>query len=968
MSNCYQYSQKKIVIKGLGVNEAFNTFGLKLNTKFLLYKPDIKNELKIYNLSNSSFYKQLELNNINYYDFHNYYENIFFVCNGRNIMIYEINIEKNIINYISKVQGYFTDVEYANFSPSEHNILISISKNYDIKVYDVSKSLPINHIFFDQPLEYRIIKWGENEIGVLGEKTILTCNYKYFLKSEINKIPFDESLIDFHFYNDNGLIVVYEKQVDFIIINEEKIEKAKIFEPEFEVGENFYSKKYKKLILFGNNIIIILSISYLRAIEVCTFSNDCILQNFIEESSLYENDLCIGYRYLKRAKSITLYSIKNNYSFNENKIDNISKKNQLNKFLENINKNISDIKFLISFENNVIKDDYILKKKYYEYDEIKKELELIKTRDIFARKEIVKNKIKTIIGNKTNFNSLKDIKTNFIFILKLLVNDNTNKELIIFYLKYLKENQELLKNIFNDNIEDYNEEVNYYLNIFNIDEAKKYFNINKISQKDNLFSLMVDLSNKNYSEFEYYLNNLNNYYKNSINYNMPPDFENAEYYFLRNIHVIKYSLYNFYRSIKGEDEEEELINEKDKQDKKEQIMEELNILKYKINKIIEFNNHNTLNLKEFEILFNILIQGSQKEEIEFNLNLLGTKEVTLDDIKHFINKNKDENKNKENTEKEDTYEDKNEKKKFVTVENDKVVIWEKNIKKYQYLCLNNLNLYNNDSYFSKKIYNYHYYKYKHSEKYKLSSIKSFYKKILPKACFRSIYKTLFGENEYYPFDSHEFTNYYIDKYYDFLPIKNDKGLGLTEKYSMNIYIISFLPEVEGGIYNKAEKMLLRKSLIINDSNHEIGHSFVDIHFFMENGRIPIETPRKKSLEINEGGYFIEFALYGRILETITMEQALYILNENNYDKTFLEFQEGFNNIQKKDLYIQGEFSNDFKNIKLNEKIGINKTIYIPQREYINSQTKRISCKIKKDVLRRFISAAKYNKIYKEYTY
>ena len=114
--------------------------------------------------------------------------------------------------------------------------------------------------------------------------------------------------------------------------------------------------------------------------------------------------------------------------------------------------------------------------------------------------------------NKRNSNSLKDIRANFIFILKLLVNDNTNKELVILYLKFLKENQENLKKIFNDNIEDYNEEVNYYLNIFNKNEAEKYFNINKKSQKENLFSLMVEISNKNYSEFVYYLNNLKKYY------------------------------------------------------------------------------------------------------------------------------------------------------------------------------------------------------------------------------------------------------------------------------------------------------------------------------------------------------------------------------------------------------------------------------------------------------------------------
>jgi hypothetical protein len=78
-----------------------------------------------------------------------------------------------------------------------------------------------------------------------------------------------------------------------------------------------------------------------------------------------------------------------------------------------------------------------------------------------------------------------------------------------------------------------------------------------------------------------------------------------------------------------------------------------------------------------------------------------------------------------------------------------------------------------------------------------------------------------------------------------------------------------------------EQKLLREGLIINISNHEIGHDFVMDHFFMENARIPIETPRKKTLDA-EGGYYIEYALYGRRLESINMEQALYILNENNY--------------------------------------------------------------------------------------
>ena len=51
---------------------------------------------------------------------------------------------------------------------------------------------------------------------------------------------------------------------------------------------------------------------------------------------------------------------------------------------------------------------------------------------------------------------------------------------------------------------------------------------------------------------------------------------------------------------------------------------------------------------------------------------------------------------------------------------------------------------------------------------------------------------------------------------------------------------------------------------------------------MKNARIAIEAPRKKSLDIDEGGFFIEYALYGRILKTINLGQSLYIINEINY--------------------------------------------------------------------------------------
>ena len=272
----------------------------------------------------------------------------------------------------------------------------------------------------------------------------------------------------------------------------------------------------------------------------------------------------------------------------------------------------------------------------------------------------------------------------------------------------------------------------------------------------------------------------------------------------------------------------------------------------------------------------------------------------------------------------------------------------------KFLCQNNEGLYKDNIYYSKKIYNYEYYKNKYPDKYHLSKLKEFYKKILPKKCFKSIYSALYND-KYYPFEDPDFTNDFINNYFNFIPMKLDNANGLIDKYSMKIFISSFLSHIIGGNNSsKKEQNLLREGYIISVTNHEIGHCFVLINYYMENARISIETPRKKSIDDKdiEGGYHIEYALYGRKLETINIQQALYLLNEKNYDKSFLEFQEGFNNITKDDITIDGIFKGMVKDINIDE-IHSNKDNY--KNPYIalnkkNILEKVIIYKIKDDVI------------------
>ena len=211
------------------------------------------------------------------------------------------------------------------------------------------------------------------------------------------------------------------------------------------------------------------------------------------------------------------------------------------------------------------------------------------------------------------------------------------------------------------------------------------------------------------------------------------------------------------------------------------------------------------------------------------------------------------------------------------------------------------------------------------KKYHFSLIKKFYKKILPLKCFESLYNAIYDDS-YYPFKDKKFTEYFIDNYYDFIPIQNNNAFAMTEKFSMRTLINTFLPGIEGGNCSKEIKMILRHGFIIVISSHEIVYNFVNIYFYMENSRKSIQTPRKNNLDISEERYFIEIALYGRKLETINLKQALYVLNENNYNKTYLEFQEGFNLLKEEDLTNNGIFKQlsekiDLNNINLNNKVN-----------------------------------------------
>ena len=101
--------------------------------------------------------------------------------------------------------------------------------------------------------------------------------------------------------------------------------------------------------------------------------------------------------------------------------------------------------------------------------------------------------------------------------------------------------------------------------------------------------------------------------------------------------------------------------------------------------------------------------------------------------------------------------------------------------------------------------------------------------------------------------------------------------------------------------------------------HEYRHAINVVISFMENKLNSINSPRKKFLKFKEGGYYIEMALFGRVIQNLSYGEVLYILNKDNYSKSLNDFRNGFMELSQKDLDIKGPFND----LNLEGEININ---------------------------------------------
>lgn len=182
----------------------------------------------------------------------------------------------------------------------------------------------------------------------------------------------------------------------------------------------------------------------------------------------------------------------------------------------------------------------------------------------------------------------------------------------------------------------------------------------------------------------------------------------------------------------------------------------------------------------------------------------------------------------------------------------------------------------------------------------LNKIKKFMKNILLSNCIKEAFEILYEEKYKYPFTNYDEASDYVDRYIDFIVLKDNTAKGATNKYNLQTKI--FLKKCkEINPKDMSENILygcLYSALIIKIFIHELNHEFYNFYFYHSNCSIPLSTPRKDNINEREGGKLLELLLFKKTIGKIDLNQALYILNRKNYDKNYLISLKIFNLLKK----------------------------------------------------------------------
>ena len=819
--------------------------------------------------------------------------------------------DKEDILYENENKDYI--IKTSLFNIFDPNIIATISRNA-ICIWDIRKLYYLNILKLEN--EIINVKWSYCDKNYLEMKykkddkikiKLLDVNKKNVISSR--EIP--DKLVNFLYLQKNILILIKKNLIEKINFennnDSEKTEKLFI---------DSIIKSNEDLIQ-GNNILSIISLEKIYFIDILKFSIIQEIKFPIHFNHFFyvksENEIGLKYSDFLETIDENIF-ILNNHKLKQNNIkdlDNI-KDNFYDRFCPKLLKymcllnfkdneteeqikakyymNIQEIKYFFGKVKNINifkrKDfitqlfDYNLKNNQIinldeelnvaKFQKIRKYIDIFKNKDIKERKDIFISKIKAeLIGNL--------IEEFYIEIIKLLTIDNTNVKLLEIYLLFLNLYEKNLIFKYNENnIEKYDSELEYYSVCFSKEEYKILFNKDKKSEKELLFNFLDDaykLKNFDFSDvdFKKFIQKFKKKLKDFPDFNQPIEYDcsNDELKW----HSIKEHIFITFLNIE--------ISKKNKN--------ELQLIRIGLKTVIEkklFKNENIINDKYrlqsvVYLITNPFYHDYKDDSLDFFCNSILSESNNIDELKKNY-KIIDDNKLEYENELYDNIKD---------------------------ICIKNLS---NKNYSKQEKYNFNFLMKNYISNQ--DKIYQFLLRILNKKVFKEAYKILF-EDEEYKLSDELYLKEFIEKRLNFVPIKPNGAGAISDKYSLNTFISTKKHDIIINNSNKIEsenlKEILYTSNYILTEEHEIFHILNCIPYYENNCSVSIDTPRKNKYSYNgkgEGGIYLELLLFNKEILKITLSDALFILNEDNYDKSLPEFIECFKKKKKNDLIIKGVFS------------------------------------------------------------
>ena len=846
------------------------------NNKYIIFKTD-NSQINIIDILNNSSPITIQYSRYLIVKFHPNYNRIFLFADKYGLKIYEIKKDKFELEKKIIINEPTQNINIAEFSKTDDKTIATCSQN-SIKVWNFKESFNICNILLNDKANIIAMQIYKNFIFYFDALESIITKYDFITFEKIKEYK-----------------VVSPK---FIIISENKILSIKNFiisiddndsKEELKISQNclntFHDDKLQLLYLCYFHKIDVIDIKTMKIIF--TYKDKETMTKFFFFNNISEETKYANFSIYKNDK-IEFYSFCSKDNILKKKIEKLLILDE--KFWDGVIPKISDI--------NILK---------WEFND-KEELEYKKYLNIQDINDLIYSNCKLTleeVKSKVPVNIKEFEKLDYINILKLIVSDNTNKDLIAHYLKFIEKNQADLLSKYNE-IDTFESEYENYKMMFEKDELKlRNLREKDIDEKKNFLNLLDKIINLDVKNNDILRSEVTNKIKKLNLFNQPIDLSNTELYWYRNLFIVYFGLNKLFRK------------------KKEKLELKLEMMQKTIKRIMDKNIFNKDYIIKNKTLLNsilILIVKPQNDNIvEFNLNLLESAD-------------KDYNYNKE-LKISNLYQSKQYKNAYdLDYKGINHTLFEPSQSCIKNFVLNfdkQMNLDENEIKNHNEMIKYY------DEIINFNEMKLFLSKIFTSTTIIEAFELLYPKDFSFPFTSQKKAYEFLNKYYHFIPLKITGLAAVTEKFSLEIYYILrhrkiCISEINSREINLLIKKILYRGSCVKSSCHEINHEFYNIFFKHLNGLIPLETPRKKYIKENEGGKNIERLLFGQPLHVLALSQCLYLLNEKNYQKKLSDFRSGFNELKSEDLKIEDdslfkEFNTvlnikNFDNIKVNSNI------------------------------------------------